>query len=67
MRELCHEVKSQETCAKTIGDAPLAHPILDVRLIKDISMTSTIITVSKNEIDRSHFISRRCGLMPVNE
>ena len=64
---MCRDVRSQETCTKPIGESPLAHPILDVRLIKDISMTSTIITVSKNAIDRSHFISRRCGLMPVNE
>ena len=47
---MCRDVSSQETCVEPIGEAPLAHPILDVRLIKDISMTSTIITVRKMQL-----------------
>ena len=27
LREMCHDVRSQETCAQPIGEAPLAHPI----------------------------------------
>ena len=26
LREMCHDVRSQETCAQPIGEAPLAHP-----------------------------------------
>ena len=44
---MCLDVRSQETCAQPIGEAPLAHPILDVRLINDMSMTSTIIIMIK--------------------
>ena len=27
LREMCHDVRNQETCAQPIGEAPLAHPI----------------------------------------
>ena len=52
---MCCDVRIQETCAEPIGEAPLAHPILDVRLTKGTLMTSTIKTMSKNEIGRSIF------------
>ena len=44
---MCPDVRSQETCAQPIGEAPLAHPILDVRLINDMPMNSTIIIMRK--------------------
>ena len=44
---MCPDVRSQETWAKPIGEAPLAHPILDVRLTKDMPMTSKIKTLRK--------------------
>ena len=48
---MCHDVRSQETCAQPIGEAPLAHPILDVRLINDMSMTSIFIIMRKLKND----------------
>ena len=45
---MCLNVKSQGTCAKPFGEAPLAYRLLDVRLRKDISMISIIGTLSIN-------------------
>ena len=44
---MCLDIRSQETCAQPIGEAPLAHPILDVRLINDMPMNSTVIIMRK--------------------
>ena len=44
---MCCDVRSQETCAEPIGEAPLAHPVFDVGLINDMSVTSTSIIVRK--------------------
>ena len=45
---MCPDVGSQGTCAKQFGEAPLGHPLLDVRLTEDMPMTSTIETMSRN-------------------
>ena len=50
---MCLDVRSEETCAKPIGEAPLAHPILDVRMTEDMSMTSRIKTMIKDIVGRS--------------
>ena len=50
---MCPDVRIQETCLKPIGEAPLAHPILDVRLTKDMSMTSIIKTMRKYAVGTS--------------
>ena len=52
---MCSDVRSQETCAKEIGQAPLAHPFSDVRLAKNMSMNSRTKTLSGNPINRSIF------------
>ena len=62
MREICPDVRSQETCAKPIGEAPLTHPILDVRLIKDMSKTSEIKKCIKVAVGTSIH-----SFTPVNE
>ena len=50
---MCPDVRSQETCVKPVGEAPLAHPILDVRLAKDMSMTLEIKTLRKVAVGTS--------------
>ena len=50
---MCPDVRRPETCATTIGEAPLAHPILDVRLTKDMSMASIIKTMRKYAVGKS--------------
>ena len=59
---MCPNVRSQETCTKLIGGAPLAHPILDVRLTKHMSMTSKIKTLKKFAVSTSIH-----SFMSVNE
>ena len=48
LRYVCPDVWSQGTWAKPIGEAPLGHPLLDIRLTEDMPMTSTIETMSRN-------------------
>ena len=52
LKEMCPDVRSKETCAKPIGEAPLAHPILDVRMTEDMSMTSRIKTMIKDTVGK---------------
>ena len=49
---MCPNVRSEDTCAKPNGDIPLAHPILEVRITKGMSMTSIIKTMRKDAIGR---------------